>query len=102
MDVQVQHFGKRQLGEVGGLIDQQIAAGFQSSFAEMNRMIVLHRIGPAEVIVPGISADVAKDRPAVAFAGFGRAPDVVDEFMIVERKIARHVAVPFREFHAPR
>ena len=40
MDVQVQHFLERELGEIGVAIDEQIAPGFQLAFAVVEGVIV--------------------------------------------------------------
>ncbi len=96
VNVQVQHFFQWKSGEVDIRIDEQIAASLHAGFAVMNVLVVLHRVRPAEVVVPCMGADVAEDCSAMTLAGFGGSPDVVDEFMIVECEIAWHVAMPFR------
>ena len=61
---------------------------------------MFHRIGPTQIVKPSLGADIAEDGLAVLFARFSGAPDVVDQFMIVEGEVAWDIAVPFCQLHS--
>src|SRR5205823_13801067 len=63
-------------------------------------MFISRRIGPAEIIAPGIDANIAKDGAAVAGARLAGSVDVVHELMVVEREEARYIAMPLSQLHA--
>ena len=100
VDMEVAHFIEWELGEVGVGIDEEVAAFFHLSAANVDFVGVGDGVGPAEVVVKGAGADVAEDRAAVALAGFGGPPDVVDEFVVVKGEIAGDIAMPLGAFHA--
>ena len=100
VDVEVEHFIQWQLGEISLGIGQHIAVLFHRGLAVMHRMIMGEGIGPAEVIHPGLGADVAKHRPAVPATRRARTPDVVHQFVIIEGEHRRHLAMPLGEIGA--
>ena len=65
----------------------------------MNTLRVLHRIRPAEIVVPGVSPDIAEHGASMSFPCLRSAPNIVDQFVIIEREEARNIPMPFRQIH---
>ena len=96
--VEVAHLIEREFGEVGIAIHEEVAALFHFAATEVDFVRMLDGIGPAEVVVEATRSYVTEDGAAMAFAGFGGAPEVVDELVVVESEIAGNVTMPFVEF----
>jgi pSer/pThr/pTyr-binding forkhead associated (FHA) protein len=94
VDVQVAVRGQVQAREVGVRISQHIAAGPQRCPAEVDYAIDRHRVAPAEIIEPGLHADVAEDRPAGPQADGPGAGAVIHNLVIIEREERWDHAVP--------
>ena len=43
----------------------------QDAVAEVDRVVICHGVGPAQVVAPGIGADIAKHRAAMPLASLG-------------------------------
>ena len=90
----VQRRVRRQGAEVSLGVGQNVASRLQLGLSEDDLRRVRYRVAPPEVVVPRPRADIAEHRSAVAASDFARAVDVVEQLVVVEGVIRRHVAMP--------
>ena len=94
MDMQVEHLLQRQFGEIRFRVDEQIGSSLHGAFAKVKPLGIFNRIGPAKIVMPSVSPDIPEYSSAVPFPSFPCAPNVIDQFVIVESEVRRDVAVP--------
>ena len=73
-----------QAAEVGFRIGQDGTSGAEGGPSEQNVLGRIHRIAPAQIVIPGFQSDVAEDGTPVAETHLSRSVDVVDDLVIVE------------------
>ena len=101
VDMQIQHFIQRQLRKIGIRVVQDIVTRLHGCFAKMDTVLVFHRVGPTQVIMPCVGTDISKHGAAVTLASLTSSPNVIDQFVVIKREIARDVTMPFCEFDTP-
>ena len=89
-----------QVAEVRLGIDQHVAACGQAGPAEPDALPLRDRVAPAEVVVPGLHADIPEGGAAIAQTDRPGAVDVVEDLVVVEDEERRHLAVPRRQVPA--
>src|SRR6056300_1366024 len=99
--MQIEHLVQWKLGEIRFLIDQQLASFFHFCPGKVDGMIKSRRICPAEIIIKRMGSDVAKYRPSVTPARRGRAPDIIDQFMVIEGEETGNIPVPLGKRDSP-
>ena len=100
MHVEISQLFVVELSEIGVRILEDIAALLELSRAEPRFGVVLHGVGPREVIEPRARSNIAEDGAAIYVTDLASAIDVIDQLVIVSRVKARHVSVPFAEIAA--
>ncbi len=73
MHVQVGGLGQIEPREIGLGVGEHVAAGLELRPAEVDALLELDRVGPAQVVIPGFQCNIAEDGPPVALPGSPQA-----------------------------
>ena len=87
-------------GKVGRRIEEHIAARGKDGPAEAGGGRMDRLVGPRQIVMPGLYPRITEYRSAVDVADLPRPEDVVQDLVVVESEVARHVPVPRREIGA--
>ena len=59
---------------------------------------MFHRIGPTQIVMPGIGPDVSKHGASVPLSSLPRSPDIIHQFVVIKCKITGDISMPFGQF----
>ena len=90
-----------QAAEVGFGIGQDGASGGEGGPSEQNVMGRIHRVAPAQVVVPGLQGDVSEDGTPVAQTHLSGSVDVVDDLVVVKGEVGGDHPMPVGQVLSP-